>query len=63
MKWPEHPKPHHQARSGDANATRRAPVGLSVIALDEEEARRFLKALERPCGQTVARLADLRHRA
>jgi len=33
------------------------------IALGEEEAARFLDALERPDGGTVARLEDLRRRA
>jgi hypothetical protein len=61
MKPPEHPKPHHQARSGDEEH-REAPVGLSAIALDEEEASCFLKALEWPDDRTVAKLADL-HRA
>lgn len=34
-----------------------------VIALGEEEAVRFLDALERPDAGTVARLEDLRRRA
>jgi hypothetical protein len=39
-----------------------ALVGLPTIALDEKGASRFLKALERPDGRTVAKLADLRRR-
>ena len=40
-----------------------ARVDLPTIALDEEEASRLLKALERPDDRTVAKLADLRRRA
>jgi uncharacterized protein (DUF1778 family) len=35
----------------------------SAIRLDEQEARRFLDALEQPDKGTVARLTDLRARA
>jgi uncharacterized protein (DUF1778 family) len=49
-------------RHGDEER-QEALVGLAVITLDEEEASRFLKALERPDGRTVAKLADLRRRA
>jgi len=62
MKPLEHPRPHHQAGSGDEEG-REAPVGLPTIALDEKEASRFLKALERPDDRTVVKLADLRRRA
>jgi uncharacterized protein (DUF1778 family) len=44
-------------RAQEVLADRRA------IALDEEEARRFLDALERPDEDTVVRLKDLRARA
>ncbi len=44
-------------RAQEVLADRRA------IALDEEEARRFLDALERPDEDTVVRLRDLRARA
>ena len=46
-----------QERAHEVLADRRA------IALDEEEARRFLDALERPDEDTVVRLKDLRARA
>jgi len=46
-----------QARAQEVLADRRA------IALDEEEAARFLDALERSDESTVARLEDLRRRA
>ena len=46
-----------QERAQEVLADRRA------IALDEEEARRFLDALEQPDEGTVARLKDLRARA
>ena len=46
-----------QARAQEVLADQRA------IALGEEEAARFLDALERPDEGTVARLEDLRRRA
>lgn len=49
-------------RYGD-DERQEALVGLPTIALDEEEASRFLKALERPDDRIVAKLADLRRRA
>jgi len=44
-------------------SARRRSSGLPTIALDDEEASRFLKALERLDDRTVAKLADLRRRA
>jgi hypothetical protein len=56
-------RPHRtEARHGD-DERQEALVGLPAIALREEEATRFLKALERPRDRTVAQLADLRRRA
>jgi len=47
----QHQKPHWA----------RGRLGVPItIALDEEEASRFLKALERPDDRAVAKLADLR---
>lgn len=61
MELPERPKPHRpEARRGDER--QKALVDLLPIALGEEEAARFLKALERRCEGTVTRLADLRSR-
>jgi len=51
-----------EARRGD-DERQRALIGQPAIALDQEEAARFLKALERPDDRTVAKLADLRRRA
>ena len=63
MKMPERPRSHRtEARLGD-DERQKALVGLSAIALDEEAAVLFLKALERPDDGTVARLAELRRRA
>jgi hypothetical protein len=54
----------HRAEGGHEDDERQeAPVDLPAIALDDEEASRFLKALERPDDRTVAKLADLRRRA
>jgi hypothetical protein len=56
-------KPHRtEGRRGD-DERQEALVGRPAVALDEEEASRFLKALERPDDRTVARLAELRRRA
>jgi len=51
-----------KAGTGVTSARRRSS-GLPTIALDDEEASRFLKALERLDDRTVAKLADLRRRA
>jgi hypothetical protein len=51
-----------EGRCGD-DERQEALVGLPTIALDEKEVSRFLKALERPDGRTVAKLADLRRQA
>jgi len=51
-----------EGRHGD-HERQQALVGLPTIALDEKEASRFLKALDRPDDRTVAKLADLRRRA
>lgn len=63
MEPPERPKPHCPEGQRDDNERQKALVGLPAIALAEEEAARFLKALERPCDLTVTRLAGLRRRA
>lgn len=63
MEPPERPRPHWtEAPRGD-DQRQEAPVDLPTIALDEEEASRLLKALERPCDRSVARLEDLRRRS
>jgi hypothetical protein len=51
-----------EGRHGD-DERQEALVGLPTIALDEEEASRIVKALERPDDGTVAKLTDLRRRA
>jgi len=63
MESPEHPRSHRSESGPRSKERQAAPAGLPAIALGEEEAARFLKALERPGKRTVARLADLRSRA
>jgi hypothetical protein len=63
MEPSDRPRPDcTEARRGDGQR-QEAPVDLPTIALDEEEASRLLKALERPCDRSVARLEDLRRRS
>jgi len=59
----QHQKPHRIAGWHVDDEPQEARVDLPTIALDEEEASRLLKALERPDDRTVAKLADLRRRA
>ena len=62
MEPPECPKPHRtETWRGDEEC--QVLVGLPTIALGEEEAARFLEALERPDDRTVAKFAELRRRA
>lgn len=53
----------HRTEGRHRDERQEALVGLPAVALDEEEASRFLEALERPDDRTVARLAELRRRA
>jgi uncharacterized protein (DUF1778 family) len=60
MEPPEHPRPHRPDAPARDDERQQALASPSTIALDEKEATRFLKALERPCDHAVARLEGLR---
>jgi hypothetical protein len=63
MEPSDRPRPDcTEAQPGDGER-QEALAGLPAIALHDEEASRFLKALEQPDDRTVARLAELRRRA
>lgn len=62
MDQPEYPRRRQPEALRGEDQRQEALPGLPTIVLDEKEAARFLKALERPAERTVAHLAALRCR-